>query len=72
VEAPSAIRIGRDGLLVQQGFHRGTLLAHVAVEHGWNAEDFLKHTCLKAGLPADAWREPETRVEAYDVEEFGA
>lgn len=71
VEDPSAIRIGKDGLVVQRDLHRGVLLAHVAVERGWQPEEFLKHTCLKAGLAADAWRETDTKVEAYDVEEFG-
>jgi uncharacterized protein len=72
VQDPSAIRIGRDGLVVQRDLHRGVLLAHVAEAHGWGPEEFLKHTCLKAGLAADAWREADTKVEAYDVEEFGA
>jgi uncharacterized protein len=72
VEDPSAIRIGRDGLLVQRDLHRGALLPQVAAERGWTPEQFLKHTCLKAGLPADSWRESDTKVEAYDVEEFGA
>ena len=50
------IEVGRDGLVVEQGFRRGLLLPQVATEHEWDRETFLSHTCLKAGLPADAWR----------------
>jgi AmmeMemoRadiSam system protein A len=68
---PRTVEIGRQGLLVSRGFHRGTLLPKVAVEHGWGAEEFLKHTCLKAGLPPRAWQEPDVTVEVFDAEEFG-
>jgi AmmeMemoRadiSam system protein A len=50
------IKVGRDGLVVQQGQRRGLLLPQVALEQGWDRETFLSHTCLKAGLRADAWR----------------
>lgn len=66
----AALRVGEHGLLVRRGFHRGALLPKVAVEHGWDAEQFLKHACLKAGLPARAWEEPDTVVEVFDAEEF--
>ncbi len=68
---PRTVEIGKQGLLVSRGFHRGTLLPKVAVEHGWGAEEFLKHTCLKAGLPPRAWEEPDVTVEVFDAEEFG-
>jgi hypothetical protein len=35
----------------------GLLLPQVPVEQGWNREEFLDHTCLKAGLEAGCWRE---------------
>jgi AmmeMemoRadiSam system protein A len=68
---PRAVELGRQGLVVGRGFHRGTLLPKVAVEHGWGAEEFLKHTCLKAGLPPRAWEEPDVEVQAFEAEEFG-
>jgi AmmeMemoRadiSam system protein A len=55
VSDPSAIVIGRDGLIVERGHRRGLLLPQVAVEHGWDAATFLRHACAKAGLPPDAW-----------------
>jgi hypothetical protein len=66
-----AVRVGTHGLLVKKGWHRGALLPKVAVEQGWNAETFLGRACLKAGLPASAWMEPETEVEVFEAEEFG-
>ncbi len=45
------IEVGRHGLIVERGHHRGLLLPQVATEHGWDVETFLDHTCLKAGLP---------------------
>ena len=46
-------------------------IMEVAVEQGWDAEEFLKHACLKAGLHARAWQDPETEVEVFEAEEFG-
>jgi uncharacterized protein len=53
---PGAIEIGRHGLVVEQGWHRGLLLPQVATEWGWDRETFLSQTCAKAGLPHDCWR----------------
>ena len=68
---PLEVEVGKQGLIVSRGLHRGTLLPKVAVEHGWGPEEFLKHTCLKAGLPPRAWQEPDVTVEVFDAEEFG-
>ena len=56
VTDPSTIEVGRHGLIVARGGRRGLLLPQVAVEWGWNREEFLAHACRKAGLPLDAWR----------------
>jgi AmmeMemoRadiSam system protein A len=50
------LEIGRHGLIVEQGARRGLLLPQVALEQQWDRETFASHTCLKAALPADAWR----------------
>lgn len=71
LEDPRAVALGREGLVVRSGLHRGTLLPKVAVEHGWDVEEFLKHTCLKAGLPPRAWEEPGVELEVFEAEEFG-
>jgi hypothetical protein len=53
---PEAFTIGVHGLVAEQGYRRGLLLPQVATEWGWTPEQFLTHTCLKAGLSADAWQ----------------
>jgi AmmeMemoRadiSam system protein A len=68
---PRAVEVGRHGLVVRRGWHRGALLPKVAVEQGWDAETFLRHCCLKAGLPPTAWREPDCEVEGFEADEFG-
>lgn len=68
---PRAVRVGAHGLVVKRGWHRGVLLPRVAVREGWDAESFLKHVCLKAGLPARAWQEPDTEIDAFEADEFG-
>ena len=68
--SPDQVQPGVHGLIVSDGRRRGLLLPQVAPEHGWDAEQFLSHTCLKARLPADAWRRG-ARVEAFTAEIFG-
>jgi uncharacterized protein (TIGR00296 family) len=67
---PGEIVIGRDGLIVQSGHARGLLLPQVPVEWGWDAEEFLSQTCLKAGLGADMWLVPGTKVFKFQGEVF--
>ena len=67
---PEQVRPGVHGLIVSDGRRRGLLLPQVAPEHGWGAEEFLSHTCLKARLPADAWRRG-AKLEAFTAEIFG-
>lgn len=71
LEDRSRIEVGRHGLMVRMGWNRGVLLPKVAVEHGWDGPTFLKHACLKAGLPAAAARDPGLLVEVFEAEEFG-
>ena len=67
---PSAIEIGRHGLVVEQGHRRGLLLPQVATEWNWDREQFLSQTCVKAGLQPDAWR-TGARVSRFAAEVFG-
>ncbi len=64
VAAFSEIEVGRHGLYVRHGYRSGLLLPQVATKYGWDVETFLAHTCDKAGLPANAWREVEG-IEIY-------
>ena len=70
IDGPAQIEIGRHGLVVELGWHRGLLLPQVAVEWKWNAEAFLAQTCHKAGLSRDAWRHG-AKLWRFEAEVFG-
>jgi AmmeMemoRadiSam system protein A len=67
---PEQVEVGRHGLLVSRGFRRGLLLPQVASEFNWDRNEFLEETCLKAGLPPDAW-EHGARIQAFTAQVFG-
>ena len=67
---PEDIVVGRDGVCVARGFSRGVLLPQVATEYGWDRETFLDHTCIKAGLPPEAWRDGSVTIETFSAEVF--
>ncbi len=69
VRDPSEIEVGRDGLVVQNGFRKGLLLPQVATEYHWDRDTFLSHTCLKAGLRPEAWR-TGARIFRFQAEVF--
>jgi uncharacterized protein len=68
--SPDAFTVGTHGLVVEQGHRKGLLLPQVAVEWGWTPEQFLRQTCVKAGLPADAWQHGAD-LYRFDAEVFG-
>ncbi len=70
-EYPSAIVIGRDGLIVEGGGCAGLLLPQVPVEWKWDAEDFLSNCCIKAGLLPDSWLDRNVRVSKFFAQVFG-
>ena len=67
--APDQIVIGEHGLIITLGWRRGLLLPQVPVTWQWDREQFLEETCLKAGLPPDAWKQG-ARIEAFTAEVF--
>jgi uncharacterized protein (TIGR00296 family) len=56
---PKKIVIGKHGIIVKKDFYTGLLLPQVAKEHGFGKEEFLEHTCIKAGLPPKSWQASE-------------
>ena len=70
IEDPEEVNPGVHGVMITRGFHRGLLLPQVAVEYGWDRETFLGYTCDKAGLPFDAWKDPQTTIEVFTAEVF--
>ena len=68
--APADVIVGKHGLVVNQGNRRGLLLPQVPGEWDWDRETFLAQTCLKAGLPPDAWLHG-AELQAFTAEVFG-
>jgi AmmeMemoRadiSam system protein A len=64
------IEIGKHGLYVSRGSHHGLLLPQVATQYEWDRETFLAQTCRKAGLPADAWKDPVTMIQVFEAQVF--
>jgi uncharacterized protein (TIGR00296 family) len=62
----SKIKVGRDGLIVKRDYYSGLLLPQVPVEYHWNETEFLDHTCQKAGLPSNCWKEKGTKVFSFE------
>ena len=67
------LEIGVHGVVVRKGQRSGLLLPQVASEWGWDVPTLLAQTCLKAGLPEDAWRtgNPPAAVYRFRAEVFG-
>ncbi len=67
-EYPRKVKIGEDGLIIECMGHSGLLLPQVPVEEGWDAETFLGHLCMKAGLPPGTWKNEGVEIKAFKAE----
>ncbi len=56
------IIIGLHGIYIKSGFNSGTLLPQVAVEYSLSALDFLKETCIKAGMEKNCYKNAEIYI----------
>ena len=66
------IKLGVQGVAIRRGRRSGVFLPQVATETGWGLEKFLRVLCAqKAGLPPDAYKDPDTVIEVFDAEVFG-
>ena len=70
IEDIGEIEVGRHGIYLEKGFYRGVLLPQVAIEYGWDRETFLSQTCVKAGLPTEAWSSDDTEIYVFSAEIF--
>lgn len=64
------IEVGKHGIYIKRGWCSGLLLPQVATEYGWDRKTFLEHTCEKAGLPPDAWKDKEAEIYIFSAEIF--
>jgi AmmeMemoRadiSam system protein A len=64
------ILVGVHGIYIENGLDSGLLLPQVATENGWDRKEFLEYTCMKAGLPRDSWKRPETKINIFSADVF--
>ena len=65
---PEEIVVGTHGLYVKhEGVTSGLLLPQVAVEWNWKADEFLRRTFEKAGLPAG---DPGAKIFGFTIDRF--
>ncbi len=69
-EYPKHVVIGRDGLIVEWSGYAGLLLPQVPAECKWNAEEFLSHLCMKAGLMPDHWIRKDVAISRFSAQIF--
>ncbi len=70
VPGPASIRLGKDGVVLEKGYHRAVYLPQVARETGWSRAELLSHLAVKAGLDPDDWRHG-ARFEVFTAQVFG-
>lgn len=68
---PHFVVPGLHGVSIVLGDRKGVFLPQVAPEAGWDRATLLEQTCLKAGLPANAWSDPAAQVSVFTAEVFG-
>jgi pyruvate formate lyase activating enzyme len=72
IDNPDEIIMGKHGVLIKSGFKSGVYLPQVAVETGWNREEFMDSLCMhKAGIPRDSWKNKECDIYIFSTEVFG-
>jgi len=65
------IEVGKHGIIIERHGANGLLLPQVATDYGWDRVTFLEHTCRKAGLPNNAWKQEGTIIKIFSADVFG-
>jgi AmmeMemoRadiSam system protein A len=64
---PHTVVVGRDGLIIEKGRHRGVLLPQVPGEAGWSLSQYLDGICRKAGISTADLRDHETKLYRFQA-----
>ena len=68
---PNEVVIGQHGVMIRKAGRGGLFLPQVPLEQGWDHDEYLSALCwMKAGLPPDAWRKPDTQLYIFEAEVF--
>jgi AmmeMemoRadiSam system protein A len=68
---PESVEVGVHGLYLQYQGRAGVLLPQVALEQGWNQDEYLDYICVKAGVPPGSFRAPGAELFTFTAEVFG-
>jgi len=72
IQDHNEIQVGVHGVMVKRGVRTGVYLPQVAIETGWNKEEFLNSLCeQKAGIPRDSWKTGDCDIYIFTAEVFG-
>jgi len=71
IESLDEFRLGKNGIIISQGFHQAVFLPQVATETGWSKTEFLEALCRKANLDSKAYKSPLSHFEIFTAEVFG-
>ncbi len=64
------IEVGKHGIILRMNNRGAVFLPQVATEQGWGRDSTLSHLSLKAGLPANAWKDPECKFRLFSATYF--
>src|SRR4030066_1441955 len=70
IQDVNEIQVGKHGIYIKKGWYSGLLLPQVATEYGWDCQTFLEHTCQKAGLPSNAWKDKDIEIYIFSADIF--
>ncbi|MBI2963822.1 MAG: AmmeMemoRadiSam system protein A [Deltaproteobacteria bacterium] len=68
--SPERVIPGLHGISISLHGRKGVFLPRVARDAGWDRLTLLAETCLKAGLPPDAWQDPAAQITLFTAEVF--
>lgn len=71
VASPEEVVAGRHGVMIELHGRRALFLPQVASEQGWERTTLLQELCAKAGLPPDAYSDPEAVLKVFEAEVIG-
>ncbi|MFH1474135.1 MAG: TIGR00296 family protein [Candidatus Aenigmatarchaeota archaeon] len=64
------IELGKHGLIIRNGIMGGLFLPKVPIDQKWNLEQYLENLCYKAGLTADSWLDPMSKIYKFEANTF--
>jgi AmmeMemoRadiSam system protein A len=70
IKSVDEIQVGLHGIYMKKDYFSGLLLPQVATEYGWDRTTFLEHTCMKAGLPTNAWKDKDAEIYIFAADIF--